>query len=86
MAKPTASQRYALFQLAALRWFSVAAAPFGAVIIGFNLLDLAGSGNRETLALIAAGGLASGLFCFALYRVSAALERRYRAYIEAEID
>ncbi len=86
MAKPTALQRYYLFLIALLRWFGAAFAALALVVMASNLPRLIDSPDVALFGVLFGAGPAFLLFGLALYRIGAALQRRYRAHIADQMD
>ncbi|WP_206677319.1 hypothetical protein [Caulobacter sp. SSI4214] len=86
MAKPTARQRYYLFQIALLRGFGVFVGALSCVLAAANLPEAI----RLRDAVLLAGNIVGAVIVFgvgvALYFGGRAIQRRYEAYIESEID
>jgi hypothetical protein len=86
MAKPTPMQRYYLFQIASMRWFGAIFAGFAVLITASNLPSLVRSGDPRLLAINIGGGAAFIVVGLALYRVLTVVQRRYRTFIDGQID
>lgn len=86
MAKPTGLQRYYLFVVAFVRWFG---AVFAALAMLFTAINLPGTLRSNDIKLLIAnlcGGAVFLLVGLAVYRVGAAVQRRYRAHIAQQLD
>ena len=86
MAKPTALQRFHLFNIAYMRWFGVAFAVGAILITASNLPWLIRSNDMKLLATNFGGGAAFFVIGLALYKVGTAVQRRYRAHIASRIE
>lgn len=86
MAKPTARQRYHLFQFVLLRGFGVFVGALGFLLSAASLPEAI----RLRDAALLAGNIVAGLIVLAIgvaiYLGGGAIQRRYETYIESEID
>ncbi len=83
MAKPTARQRYYLFQIALLRGFGVFV---GSMITAANIPEAVKLRDAAPLAGDIVGGFFVLVVGVAIYLGGGATQRRYEAYIAREID
>jgi hypothetical protein len=84
MAKPTSIQTYFLILIGYMRWFGAIFAAIAFLITASNLPGLIRVPRLLTFNI--AGGTGFLIVGIALYVVGTAIQRRYRAYIQQQID